>query len=295
MMRATLFPFAALAAIAAVLLSTSTAAAQSGLPAPYVSVRKVPAAASARPFAASAGTDTVSPQILEPAQMAAPDRQVADEAWPRIAERAGAELLPPSREGWSYRQISCPALPDHLFLRYTRTDGVGNASRFTASISREGKVRIVPLLRRGYSLFSPAPVNAGTVAVFNRIREEEPQPQQDWLGVALCYAALAGADPWSDSQTDPSLNARLETFSAGGALVGFTDRASDTDWELSFDPQGRLLKVAKTSAHSLQAHSRPIGAGSALGRPRTPPAALRSVHEVGSATQGQTPGRVQDK
>jgi hypothetical protein len=227
--------------------------------------------------------------------MAAPDRQAADEAWPRIAERAGAELLSPSREGWSYRQISCPALPNHLFLRYARTDGVGNASRFTASISREGqggKVRIVPLLRRGYSLFSPAPVNAGTVAVFNRIREEEPRPQQDWLGVALCYAALAGADPWADSQTYTSLNARLETFSAGGALVGFTDRASDTDWELSFDPQGRLLKVVKTSAHGLQAHSRSIGAGNALGRPRTPPAASLSVHEVGSATRGETLGLV---
>ena len=226
--------------------------------------------------------------------MAAPDRQAADEAWPRIAERAGAELLPPSREGWSYRQISCPALPNHLFLRYTRTDGVGNASRFTASISREAKatVRIVPLLRRGYSLFSPAPVNAGTVAVFNRIREEEPQPQQDWLGVALCYAALAGADSWSDSQADPSLNARLETFSAGGALVGFTDRTSDTDWELNFDPQGRLLKVAKTSAHSLQTHSRPVGAGSALGSPRTPPVASLSVHEVGNATHGETLGLV---
>jgi hypothetical protein len=290
MMRATLFPFAALAAIAAALLSTSSAAAQSGLPA---SVRTVPAAASARPFAANAGTDTVPPQILEPAQMTAPDRQTADEAWPRIAARAGAELLPPGREGWSYRQISCPALPDHLFLRYTRTDGVGNASRFTASISRESKatVHVVPLLRRGYSLFSPAPVNAGTVAVFNRIREEEPQPQRDWLGVALCYAALAGANPWSDfwsdSQTDPSLNARLETLSAGGALVGFTDRASDTDWELSFDSQGRLLKVAKTSAYSLQTHSRPIGAGSALGRPRTPPVASLSVHEVSNATQGK--------
>jgi hypothetical protein len=90
-----------------------------------------------------------------------------------------------------------PALPEHLFLRFTRNDGAGDVSLFSASIPRgEGRVRIIPIQRRGYSLFSPAPINAMTISAFNHIRDEERSDQApDWLGTGLCYAALAGAHP----------------------------------------------------------------------------------------------------
>ena len=103
-----------------------------------------------------------------------------------------------SKGQWSYQQVVCPALPNHLFLQYTRNNGVGDVTMFTASIPRggEGRVRIIPILRRGYSLFSPAPINALTISAFNHIRAEEPDgTSSNWLGNGLCYAALAGAHP----------------------------------------------------------------------------------------------------
>ena len=69
-------------------------------------------------------------------------------------------------------------------------------SVFSASVPRNGagRVRIVPILKRGYSLFSPAPINALTISAFNHIRAEEGEAaNSDWLGNALCYAALAGS------------------------------------------------------------------------------------------------------
>jgi hypothetical protein len=70
-------------------------------------------------------------------------------------------------------------------------------SVFTVSIPRggDGRVRIIPIQRRGYSLFSPAPINALTISAFNHIRAEEHPKAPDWLGTGLCYAALAGAHP----------------------------------------------------------------------------------------------------
>ncbi len=100
---------------------------------------------------------------------------------------------------WNATQVVCPALPHHLFLRYTRNNGTGDVTVFTASIPRngDGRVRIIPIQRRGYSLFSPAPINALTISAFNHIRAEEPDDQRaaNWLGNGLCYAALAGGHP----------------------------------------------------------------------------------------------------
>ena len=57
---------------------------------------------------------------------------------------------------------------------------------FSASIPRggEGRVRIIPIVRKGYSLFSPARIGALTIASFNRIHSEEENTgwRANWLG-----------------------------------------------------------------------------------------------------------------
>ena len=126
------------------------------------------------------------------------DRLLLADAESSIAEHAGFAGLEYQQSNWNYRQIVCPSFPNHLFLQYTRNNGVGDITVFSASIPRngEGRVRIVPILKRGYSLFSPAPINALTISAFNHIRAEEGKTaNSDWLGNALCYAALAGAQP----------------------------------------------------------------------------------------------------
>jgi hypothetical protein len=195
-------------------------------------------------------------------QMAEKDRDLAADAEASIGERAGFAGLEFNEGSWSYRQLVCPALPNHLFLQFTGNNGRGDVSEFSASIPRggTGRVRIIPIQRRGYSLFSPAPVNSLTISAFNHIRtEEEIKTTSDWLGTALCYAALAGAHPQAappmDAPEMPKAPAApptvLEILQRGGAEIRFTDVAAaprPMEWTLTFDGAGKLLKASHAPA-----------------------------------------------
>ena len=131
-------------------------------------------------------------------QMTPQDRDLAADGESSIGERAGFAGLEFNEGKWAYRQVVCRALPNHLFLQFTRNNGAADESLFSASIPRggDGRVRIIPIKRRGYSLFSPAPINALTISAFNHLRgEEQVEQARQWLGTGLCYAALAGAQP----------------------------------------------------------------------------------------------------
>ena len=206
-------------------------------------------------------------------QMSEKDRLQAANAESSIAESTRYADLEFNQGQWSYEQIVCPALPNHIFLRFLRNNGAGDVSMFTASIPRggEGRVRIIPIQLRGYSLFSPAPINALTISAFNHIRaEENPDPDSDqdsgqapdWLGTALCYAALAGGHPQPAALTsDPAADklpiastALLEVGSNGGAVLSFTDvsaKARPMRWTLTFDRKGRLIKGGHSPADML--------------------------------------------
>ena len=202
-------------------------------------------------------------------QMTEKDRLQAANAESSIAESTRYADLEFNQGQWSYQQVVCPALPNHIFLRFLRNDGVGDATVFTASIPRggEGRVRIIPIQLRGYSLFSPAPINALTISAFNHIRAEEnpdqdPDKTPDWLGTALCYAALAGGHPQPAALTsDPAADklpiastALLEVSSNGGAVLSFTDvsaKPRPMRWTLTFDRKGRLIKGGLSPADLL--------------------------------------------
>jgi len=197
-------------------------------------------------------------RIISEDEMTREDRDLLAGAESSIQERAGVQNFEFNGAGWTYRQLDCPALPKHLFVRFTRDDGTRQMSMFSASIPRDGngRVHIIPIIRKGYSLFSPAPIGALTIAAFNRIRTEEGAgASADWLGTGLCYAALTGANPQvggltpagvSDRNSEtipPTLTITLE----GGAVIRFadiSDLSQPTQWSMTFDPKGRLLKAA---------------------------------------------------
>jgi hypothetical protein len=194
-------------------------------------------------------------------RMSEQDRDLLADAESAIGERAGFAGLEFNQGKWSYQQIVCPALPNHLFLQFTRNNGSGDISVFSASIPRgsEGRVRIIPIQRRSYSLFSPAPINALTISAFNHIRaEENPANAPDWLATALCYAALAGAHPQigSPEVTDfkklpAAPPGRLEIPMNGGAILRFTDVSATPgpmDWIMTFNGKGKLIKAAHSAA-----------------------------------------------
>jgi hypothetical protein len=200
-------------------------------------------------------------------QMTEKDRLLAANAESSIAERTRYTGLEFNEGKWSYGQVMCPALPNHIFLRFLRNSGAGDVSMFTASIPRgdEGRVRIIPIQLRGYSLFSPAPINALTISAFNHIRAEESpdaDASPDWLGTALCYAALAGGHPQPAVLSDNPVadkfpiasTALLSVGNNGGAVLSFTDvsaRPRPMRWTMTFDRKGKLVKGGHSPAELL--------------------------------------------
>lgn len=256
-----------LVAVALAVLMGASLAAQTAddVPATPPSAKAVPPSAAPHPFSAQAPlTEPAASIEFRPAdQMSERDRLLAANAESSVAERAAMDGIELEQGNWSFRQIVCPALPNHLFLQYARNSGTREATVFSASVPRknEGRVRIIPILKRGYSLFSPAPINALTIAAFNRIRAEEPAPQRSasWLGNGLCYAALAGAHPRIGSPDEepgahkpiPELTAILQAQTKGGEIVKFCDVAASPrpmEWTMTFASSGKLMKATKIPA-----------------------------------------------
>ena len=195
------------------------------------------------------------------------NRTFADKTFSNVKAYA-TQTYPPqladfSGNGWTYHQLDCPALPNHLFLRFTRNEDTREMSMFSAAIPRngDGRVHIIPIVRRGYSLFSPAPVGALTIAAFNRIRTEEGADESaDWLGTGLCYAALAGANPQlgkAEAVTSEKGDAAatipptLVVKSDGSAAIRFADVSSPQhpmEWNMVFDTKGKLVKATHAPA-----------------------------------------------
>jgi hypothetical protein len=235
-------------------------------------------------------------RLLSPEQMSEADRNLEAEAESSVAEHAGFADIAFNEGKWAYGELVCPAFPNHMFLRFTRNNGVGDVSVFSASVPRngEGRVRIIPIQRRGYSLFSPAPINAMTISAFNRIRSEEQTEAADWAGMALCYAALAGANPQIGPSTAlsggrtkiDSMGPVLANQPDGGAIIHLTDEAAQPrpmEWSLIFNAKGRLVKAAHAPAPVSATRNVPASDGKQATTP-VPGGPYRMVNN--SASQG---------
>jgi hypothetical protein len=234
--------------------------------------RAVPQPIEPAPFpATSARQEPVYTVELRSAdELTEQDRLLVANSESSIAEHAGfAGLAYGGQSNWSYRQIVCPSFPNHLFLAYMRNGGAGDTTMFSASIPRNGvgRIRIVPILRRGYSLFSPAPINALTISAFNHIRAEEgDSTNSDWLGNALCYAALAGsAAHIRPTDAEPAVGRPIVALTAameiemqphGTELLRFDDSAArphPTEWTMTFTRNGKLIKATHRPASLMTA------------------------------------------
>jgi hypothetical protein len=118
-------------------------------------------------------------------------------------------------------------------------------------------VRVIPVRRRSYSLWTPAPSNALTINDFNHmVQEGQEGLNPDWLTLGLCYAALAGghvraalvpqsaADEVYPLFAPAKLNLTISEKSGAEILfVDVTPHSKAMNWNLNFDSKGRLLKV----------------------------------------------------
>ena len=230
-------------------------------------VEQVPVRPMPTPFPLDVSTGRV--QALEfrsPEAMTAADRELAASAQVEIARRASLQgfRLDESASAWGFEQAVCPVFPQHLVLEYSRLNGNGDVSLFAAVVPRgEGHVRVIPVRRRSYSLFTPASSNALTLNDFNHmVQEGGSGVSPDWLTLSLCYAALAGghvraallpAVP-ADEVYPLLAPAKLSVSRKGGAAVYFSDSTHEVkpmEWELLFAQSGRLLKVKHVGAREL--------------------------------------------
>jgi hypothetical protein len=233
--------------------------------------RQVPPPAELSPFS-TIGTRLKPASGIEfrPAdQMTERDRLLLAGAEASITERSTFAGFDFDKTNWSYQQVVCRALPNHLFLQFMRNNGTGDLTVFSASIPRggEGRVRIIPILKRGYSLWSPAPVNSMTISAFNHIRAEEARANEtskedpEWLGNALCYAALAGAHPQvRAADAEPNLHKPIPAVTAvmdvtpsakSSQVIRFADAAAlprPMLWTMTFTRQGKLIKATHALA-----------------------------------------------
>jgi hypothetical protein len=89
--------------------------------------KPVPAAVPPAPFSIDAPyrQAAFSIEFRSAAQMTEQDRRLAANAEFSITEHAGYSGFELEQGGWDYEQLVCPALPNHLFLQYTRNHGAG--------------------------------------------------------------------------------------------------------------------------------------------------------------------------
>lgn len=240
--------------------------------------RVIPQPVEPAPFPATAKRveHVYSVEVRSAEELTQQDKLLVANSESTIAEHAGFAGLEYGQGGWVYRQVVCPTFPNHLFLEYTRNNGEGDKTVFSVSIPRngEGRVRIVPVLKRGYSLFSPAPINALTISAFNHIRAEEGESaNSDWLENALCYAALAGSIPRIlPPDTSPAPHKPVAALTAemiidmqghGTEVLRFDDvgarpRAAAQramEWSMTFARNGKLLKATHRPASMFTAET----------------------------------------
>ena len=253
-------------AIAIVSGMCASVSGQTDRNAPSSNVRELPAPGllpGKSPFAIdpSAVSAAQSVRVLSENEMPREDHDLVADAESSIREKAGFENMEFEGAGWTYHELDCAAVPNHMFLRFTRDDGTRQMSMFSAAIPRNGNgsVHIIPIVRKGYSLFSPAPIGALTIAAFNRIRAEEGEgASADWVGTGLCYAALAGANPVIPGPEAGDLAnlplvipPTLRITTQGSAIIHFADVSTASrpvEWILNFDSRGKLVKASHTAA-----------------------------------------------
>jgi len=208
------------------------------------------------------------------AAMTPEDKDLAASAAPAIHDQASLYELGFSQGDWQESQLECPAFPRHLFLRYTRNMGTGDVSMFAASIPRgkEGRVRVIPILRRGFGLIASAPESKVTIAVFNRILgEEHVGVKADWSAVSACYAALTSAR-WNEPHGAVTLSLvgspTLQLLERGALSVALelADPASGR-WVVQYDRAGQVVKTEYTAFGDMMWRPLPAPVAEVKGKP----------------------------
>ncbi len=220
----------------------------------------------------TADVHTVALPVLSPAEMSASDAELLNAREAEVSRAAAFYGFDISDTSWTYQQVVCRSLPDHLILSFSNEGGTRGSSHFVAVVPHgTDKVEVVANFAHGLLPFRPAAEREGSYGVFNRMvqadrGERAVSPNAHWLNLAMCYAALTGMPPQVAALQDEvaaseALAKRrgstpiIRVGNHGAAEVAFSDvRLTDRtgNWTLSFDRNGQLKHVDRTEARPLK-------------------------------------------
>jgi hypothetical protein len=200
---------------------------------------------------------------IEPAQMSSADSQTVASRQAQLGSAAATAGFDLQQAGWNYQQAVCPVFPSTVLLQYEREAGTNSASRFVAVLPRNsGDVQIVPVQRRGNTPFTESDENGNTIAIFNslvsaagiHVHDSSMDENDNWVKLALCYAALAGHHPttlltdtlYGESfERNVSMPQRIIDLKGEFVLVfsDVNDPESTVNWTLKFDKAAQLTAV----------------------------------------------------
>lgn len=200
--------------------------------------------------------------VLDAGQMSATDRTLLQQREVDVSRAAAFYGFDISDSRWTYQQIVCRTLPDHLMLSFQNDNVERGPSHFVAVVPANGdKVQVVTDYAHGLLPFHAAWQKSTAYQVFNLMTaadrgEHELGPQSHWLNLGMCFVALTGhvplvAVPADNVEASEMLTKRNGTtpiimIDPGKvAEIHFSDVSQPRtgNWLLRFDNHGRLTKA----------------------------------------------------
>jgi hypothetical protein len=205
---------------------------------------------------------TSSLPVLDAGQMSAAHRALLEQREVDVSSAAAFYGFDISDSRWTYQQIVCRSLPDHMMLNFENGSVEHGPSHFVAVVPANGdKVQVVTDYAHGLLPFHAAWEKSAAYQAFNQMittdrGERELGPSSHWLNLGMCFAALSGhlpkvAVPKESVEASEALTKRngstpiIMIDPGKDAEVDFSDvsAAQTGNWRLRFDNRGRLTKA----------------------------------------------------
>jgi hypothetical protein len=211
---------------------------------------------------AALNAQTSTLPVLDAGEMNAADRALLQQREVDVSTAAAFYGFDISDSHWTYRQIVCRSLPDHMMLNFENDSVQHGPSHFVAVVPAKGdKVQVVTDYAHGLLPFHAAWEKSSAYEAFNRMTtsdrgEHAMGPQSHWLNLSMCFVALTGhvpraAVPKENVEASEALAKRngstpiIMIDPGRDAEVHFSDISMEStgNWRLRFDDHGRLTKA----------------------------------------------------
>ena len=215
--------------------------------------------------ALEANTSTLP--VLDAGQMSTADRALLQQREVDVSSAAAFYGFDISDSHWTYQQVVCRSLPDHMMLNFENDSVEHGASHFVAVVPANGdKVQVVTEYAHGLLPFHAAWEKSAAYEAFNQMittdrGEHQLGPSSHWLNLGMCFAALTGHLPRVSVPKESVEASEALTRRNGSTPIILIDPGKDSEvlfsdismartnnWRLRFDKRGRLTKAELETA-----------------------------------------------